>query len=624
MKVGSKGRDMQHATESRTFSLIELGGAALGAVLVVVQPIAIAPEYGGWPLALALIPWVLRALNGRPPLKPTPFDFLLLTFVVTAGIGVWAAYNPDDAWHKFWILAAGVVVFYALAGQPPENRWALATGLCGLGAAVTVTFLLTTRWQEQTSDLAILNQFMAWFTGLQPDNDRPFLNTNLFGGLLAMLGPFFVAVGLRAWQERRYRELFWVGVAGIVAAFGLLLSSSRGAWLSLVAALSLWLLWKVSHKITQRRGQSPILIYTAVVALALTIGAIVVTLYPGGLLGLADRLPGAKTGGSRLAVYGQAWELVQDYALTGGGLNSFAGLYSRYELMIPYFVFDYSHNFYLDIVVEQGVFGALAVGLIYMGSLWRLLRFSPAVVEAPGAADQELLRLATLAAFAVVGLHGLMDSALYGERGTPLLFLLPGLSLMLTGGASLHWRDWAKSQAAAATMIFIGLAGFAVFARAQIYADLGAVEMARVELAGFPESNWDRARNPAEFRSACEYLEQARRLDPHNRTAAHRLGMLAFHAGDCEQAVAALEIAAGADPSRRFAKALGYCYTWLGNFERAGALLLRIPEARYEMDIYGRWWKTQNRPDLAMRAAHMERLLAQVGAPLESDPLAAP
>ncbi|MCS6910610.1 MAG: tetratricopeptide repeat protein, partial [Anaerolineales bacterium] len=147
---------------------------------------------------------------------------------------------------------------------------------------------------------------------------------------------------------------------------------------------------------------------------------------------------------------------------------------------------------------------------------------------------------------------------------------------------------------------------------------------ARVELAGFPDVNWNRPRDPAEFRSARAYLEQARRLDPRNRTVAHRLGLLAYQAGDWEQAIAALEMVAGAEPSRRLAKPLGYCYAWLGDFERAGPLLLRIPEARYELDIYRRWWATQNRPDLVQRADYMERWLAQAGAPLVSDPLADP
>lgn len=614
---------MRSLSASRIFAATELVGVALAAVLVVLQPFPVAPEFGGWPLIFATIPGLLRVLAGRPPFRLTGFDFLLLVFLATAGVGVWAAYDPVAAWRKFWILLAGVFVFYALAGQPPESRRILTVGLSGLGVAVTIYFLAATNWQEQTSDLGFINRLTAALADVQPGSAVQFLNKNLFGGLLALLAPFVPATALHAYRERRRLELGGAVVAGLCLALGLLLSSSRGAWLALATALSLWLFGEICRRLAHGRGWRPEVVYTAVVVVGLACAAIALSLHPGGLLGLADHLPGERSGDSRLAVFHQAWELIHDYPLTGGGLNAFAGLYSRYALVITPFVFSYSHNFYLDVILEQGLFGGLAVGWIYLGSLWRLIRFRPSA-EAPEAGDRERLRLATLAAFVVVGLHGLIDSALYGERGTPLLFLLPGLSLMLTDNAPFQWCDWAKSQAAAAAVILVGLVGFAVFARAQVYADLGAVEMAKVELAGFPEVSWDRAYNPAEFLGARAYLEQARRLDPHNRTAAHRLGLLAFQAGDCEQAIVALELAAGADPPHGLAKPLGYCYTWLGDFERAGPLLLRIPEARYELNIYGLWWGTQNRPDLAERATYLEHWLARAGAPLDSDPLAAP
>ncbi len=614
---------MQRLISGRTLALGELAGAAFAAVLIVLQPIPVVPELGGWPLVLAALPGLWRVSAGRFPFKPTGFDFLFWVFVFTAGVGVWAAYDPAAAWHKFWILLAGVGVFYALAGQPPEKHWIVAAGLPGLGAAVTIYFLATTNWYEQPADLAFIDRLTAMLAGVQPDGAVQFLNKNLFGGLLAVLTPFVLAALLRAYRERRHLELGGAVIAGLCLTLGLLVSSSRGAWLALAVALGLWLLWEICRRLARGCGWRPEVVYTAVVAVGLVCASLVVSRYPGGLLGLADHLPGEHSGGSRLAVFSQAWELIQDYALTGGGLNAFAGLYSRYALVITPFIFDYSHNFYMDILLEQGVFGGLAVGLIYLGSVWRLMRYKP-LAEVPRAGDWELLRLATLAAFVVVGLHGLMDSALYGGRGTPLLFLLPGLSLALTGGATIRRRDWVKAQAVGAAVILAGLAVFALLARAQMYADLGAVEMARVELAGFPEASWERDLAPGEFQKARAHLDQARRLDPENKTAAHRLGLLALRFGDYEQAAADLEIAAGANPSHGLAKALGYCYTWLGDFERAGPLLLSVAEARYELRNYSRWWRTQGRPDLAGHAAQMEQRLAQLGAGVESNPLTDP
>ena len=49
-----------------------------------------------------------------------------------------------------------------------------------------------------------------------------------------------------------------------------------------------------------------------------------------------------------------------DYPITGGGLNSFPGLYSQYMLGIPQFYFINSYNLFLDVAIEQGIIGGLA------------------------------------------------------------------------------------------------------------------------------------------------------------------------------------------------------------------------------------------------------------------------
>ncbi|MFN2162932.1 MAG: hypothetical protein ACK2UN_12740, partial [Candidatus Promineifilaceae bacterium] len=37
---------------------------------------------GWWPLLIALLPWPARLLNGRFPLSRTPYDWLVLLFLI--------------------------------------------------------------------------------------------------------------------------------------------------------------------------------------------------------------------------------------------------------------------------------------------------------------------------------------------------------------------------------------------------------------------------------------------------------------------------------------------------------------------------------------------------------------
>lgn len=601
---------MRRIVDSRWFGLADLVCAVGSVALLSVQP-----SLGGWPLLLAGAPWGLRLLARRFPFQRTPFDFFLLLFLITAGIGVWAAYDPAAAERKFYLLANGVLLYYALAGQPRDNQALSAGALCGLGVILTANFLLTTNWPQQLSDFAFINQFTEWLSGVRPTPQAAFLNRNTFAGQVAMLFPFCVAVGFYAWGGRRWFILFAVLAAGAFEALAMLISSSRGAWSALAIGLAVWVLGAQR----MRPGQNGQRIRWAwVLSAVLAIAGIVVFVYPNGWRTLA----------SRFMLVNDTSSLVSDFLLFGGGLVSFSGLYSRYVLAIPFFVFDYSHNFLWDVLLEQGILGALALAGVYAGSLWLLWK------KVKTSDDRTVYpwRWATLSAFVVVLLHGLIDDALYAVNGTAWVFVLPGLAVMLTREApevgvphpaTFKGRVWWTPQVASlvATVVIIGLFVGIPSLRARLYANLGSVEMARVELAGWPEERWDRTYDPLKFEKARLWFEDSLALDPANPAALYRLGLLAYQEDDLDLATARLEQAfvERAMP-RGPTKILGYLYTWQGEFGRAGALLVRIPEARYELGIYSWWWGTQGRDDLARNASDMEVRLGQLGMPVTSDP----
>ena len=209
------------------------------------------PLAGGWPLLLCLLPWMLRLVVGYFPFRQTVFDPALFVFAVTAAGGVWAAYNREAGWSKFWII-------------PVE---------------------------------------------------------------------------------------------------------------------------------------------------------------------LANHLPGLPHGSSRLELARGALDLIADFPFTGGGLGAFAGLYSQYVMVIPHFLFNYSHNFYLDVALEQGLLGLLAFVVVILGSAWLLVK---SIYLSPGTNNSHSISTAVLASLLVVILHGLVDDALYGNQATPQLFLLPGMAITAT------------------------------------------------------------------------------------------------------------------------------------------------------------------------------------------------
>jgi hypothetical protein len=584
------------------------------------------PQAGFWPLLLALPGWVARGMARRFPFRLAVIHLSLVVFLLTAAVGVWAAPQGEAAWGKFWVLFGGVLLFYTLADQPEENLGFVA-GLFSLFAVVlSISFLLFNDWQTLPLDLRILDRITSVLSRLRPSLPVVSIHANMVGGILAMLFPFPLALGLYGWKTRM-QSLLWVsaGICGIIAA-GLVLSSSRGAWLALLLGLVIWFLWGFGQRFVLRAGRAQRFITLAAFLLVglLLVGFVFSSL--GGFSGLDGRLAGISSGRSRVDLAGSAIQLIEDFPFTGSGLRSFPGLFSYYIRVTPYFMFEYAHNFYLDVALEQGVFGLIALAIVLVASLWFA---ASSRLDGLKAAQVQLLRGAVFAGLMSVCLHGFVDDPLYGGRGTPLVFLLAGLAVALTrpeaatnlavvfGEERAAGRGgWAQIRIFAVVVIAVFgltlavLPGWRNSLISSWYANLGAVKMAKQELVDFPTGRWAVGKDVSKFAPAQSMLTKSLAIDPNNRTANHRSGLIALQAQDFEAASAFLERASLRNPAHRgVRKNLGYSYVWSGNTRQAAAVLAEIPEAKYEMSRYVRWWRRQGRLDLSQQAYLMTTIL---------------
>ena len=110
------------------FGYLELAAALLAGALWYLFP-----AIGLRPLFLVLPVWAVGLAGNRLGVWSyrfrTPLDLPLASFVATAGVGLWATYNPDSAtvyrpfdnavgWQKFGLILAAVLICYALAHLP--------------------------------------------------------------------------------------------------------------------------------------------------------------------------------------------------------------------------------------------------------------------------------------------------------------------------------------------------------------------------------------------------------------------------------------------------------------------------------------------------------------------------
>ncbi|MCA9968841.1 MAG: O-antigen ligase family protein, partial [Anaerolineales bacterium] len=327
---------------------------------------------------------------------------------------------------------------------------------------------------------------------------------------------------------------------------------------------------------------------------------------------LADALPErlvalAAGAGGRPALWRGALHLIADYGLSGGGLHSFAALYSQYVLVIPYYFVGHAHNLLLNVTLEQGVLGGAALYGLLLHAGWLLWR-------ADGLRNTDnalrLLSWATLASLGILLLHSIVDDPLYGEPGTPLLLMAAGGCALLArlAFAARAARPVRAAPAAAMAGLLLGVGLLLAWwpLPAQVTALRGALTMNRVDLAGWPPGEWDTGANAAALAPAAELLAAAADADAGNVTAQYRLGLVALEARMFETAVFHLEQAHAAAPTHRgVTKTLGYSYVWLGELDQARQTLAGVAETADEMAVYAWWWEQQGRPDLAAQAAAM-------------------
>jgi O-antigen ligase len=197
----------------------------------------------------------------------------------------------------------------------------------------------------------------------------PYLNHNHYAGLMEMLIPIAVG-GLLGRRPSPVRRL--LGFALLVAMASLLLSGSRGGFISIVAEILILSVVLIRCAPASRR-QSRALALT----LGIAAGAILfVWMDPGHiskrLATVADlpqrpEVPLAE----RLTVSQDTLRMFTHYPWVGVGLGSFEVAYPRYQSFATDLTWDHAHNDYAEALAETGIVGAVLI-LIALGLFFRL------------------------------------------------------------------------------------------------------------------------------------------------------------------------------------------------------------------------------------------------------------
>lgn len=353
----------------------------------------------------------------------------------------------------FFMLAAMVIAYNFFATR--ERMSLLVNVLVVYGMALAVFGLV----QYFTFEGKIY-----WVKPTPFQSFGPFPNRNHYAGYIEMIAPLpFALVAARA--VRRQAWLFY-GFAGVLMAVSIFVSLSRGGMMSVVAGIAFVAM--LSNRVKPRRPARLVrdavvvpsrwaraLVTARRVGGAITIAAaIVVGVFWIGAEGLIhratesiDQIKGEDDSPSglfsRQEIWKDTWKMARAHLLVGIGLGAYKSVFPNYARHDGYYVVDYAHNDYLQVLSDGGIIGG-GLALLFIVLLGR------AVWRATGAEDP---LAAGLALGAGAGLFALLVHSAFDFNlqipSNALLFVF--LAAMVSGiAATVNERKPAGQMARAA------------------------------------------------------------------------------------------------------------------------------------------------------------------------------
>lgn len=315
-------------------------------------------------LILLPIPWICRLLAKGTLTVRTPMDIPIVGFLVMTVVSLYPSVSLYLSWPKLLGILLGASLFYALVNKVKSEKaiWVGAAALCAGGLGVALAGLVGTDWSDgKLFYLPQADKYIPRLMDIMPKSVLPTaregFNPNEVGGALAMLLPLPLALLL---FEPGVRHRVLTGPLVLVMGATLLLTQSRSAFMGIGVALLVLMLWKF-------RDVLLLLPVAILVFLLLT--------FMGGAQNLSNMILSMEDPTrsavsllpeDRLQLWWTASQMIQDFPLTGIGLNTFPLVMENvYPVFSGFYRMPHAHNLYLQTALDLGIPGLLAfLGLL--------------------------------------------------------------------------------------------------------------------------------------------------------------------------------------------------------------------------------------------------------------------
>ena len=364
-------------------------------------------------LGLGAVLWLGKMIvNGRFNFKSTPFDLGIALLVLLSAASIWASPDRGFSFYNYYNLMGRYILVYYLV----VNNINSATQIKRIIWVLLASASIVTLYGFYQYLFGINISANEWVDGKQfPDlKIRVFStlkNPNLLAGFLVTMMAIGASMGYKAATMKGRAILF-----SLVFMFGacLVLTYSRGAWLSLLAVIGV-------YGMLCNRKIFWLLILLPVAMLC-------------GHDAILERImsitnPTDTSSTLRMALWESTLAMIRDKPLLGIGWGSYWLVYPQYDFWLnnPNVKIFHAHNMYLNIAAEIGIPGLLT----FLGIMYGHIRLALSVLREKTESWSSGLMLGIIAALGGILINGLTVYVLFNIQLSMLYWLFNGLIVVV-------------------------------------------------------------------------------------------------------------------------------------------------------------------------------------------------
>jgi len=332
-------------------------------------------------LLVVILVWLIRFRGYQKLTKK--FLIPIVIVIIAATISVFVA--PDlmtalGIWKAYFIEP---ILFYFVLVSILENKKDIRQAICALG--VGALFISLFAIFQKITGLALP---VPWDLSRRLTSIFPYPNAvGLYLTPIIVLGSIVLLQAIK--KIKPFQIIFW-SITLVLSILAIIFSETEAAWVAIPATL--WLLSWIPTKLRRWTIPGGILILLIIFAV------------PNISQPLSQKLTLQDYSGQvRLAQWSDTVEFLKDQPIFAAGLSGYPQAIKPYHSQEHIEIFQYPHNIFLNIWVELGLLGLIALTWFMFEILYR------AYVIYQKQPKQHWIILACIGALLVMFIHGLVD-----------------------------------------------------------------------------------------------------------------------------------------------------------------------------------------------------------------------